>query len=330
MSEEQFRCGIDDRAQPLGLDGHPATPHTPTTPDTVPECRRGAETGVVRTRGLRLEVLDWGDIEQARTVVLGLHGFLDAAAFLGPLAQRVVGPQVAVRALTFAGHGRSEAADVYRWFDHTSDVLALAADTTRRAPHARVVLLGHSFGAVQALEAARWLRPAPAAVVNLDAVSGPSKGPGGEQRGTEIGAAARRLPVYPMRDDVVDRRASFNPRLSRAQLLDLFDEYAAAVDGGWAFRVDPALTGWVRPWAAGWGEDPDAVRLMELAPMPVLLVTGGAHDHPQIRGGYPGDAVLGALAGVEHHRLAGAGHYVHLECANEVADLIRDFVDRLP
>lgn len=100
---------------------------------------------------------------------------------------------------------------------------------------------------------------------------------------------------------------------------------AKRTEGGWAWRVDPTLSGWARPWQLGWTRSPDPIELMRALPIPTLLVTGGARDHPLVRGEYPDDRAFAGLERTTHRRLPHAGHYVHLECVGEVAMAVADF-----
>jgi pimeloyl-ACP methyl ester carboxylesterase len=298
-----------------------------------PAPRRSA----VASRGLSVSLCQWGDLEAAPLVLVAAHGFLDCAEFFTPLVAslRRRQPGLALAAFSFAGHGRSSWADAYGWYDHTADLIAVTrAVTARISPAARLGLVGHSFGAVQVLQALT-LQPALASfAVNLDAVSPPVSLPDGTLASTLAQVArqhrdVRPLPSYASLEEIVKRRAASNPRLPLPVLAALAPDLAREHDGRWSWRVDPALVGWVRPWNLTGGPPVDTLDLTRRLPLPVLTVTGAAEDHPQVRGPYPGDAALATLPG-PHLRLPDAGHYVHVERPAEVAAAILDFAATQP
>jgi len=297
-----------------------------------PEWPTPGQRSAVFSRGLQLSLCECGDVSSARLVLVGAHGFLDCAEFFAPLimALHERRPDVAFVAMSFAGHGRSSWADSYGWYDHTADLLTvIGAVGERMRAGATLGLVGHSFGAVQALQALT-LEPGMADfAVNLDAVAPPfSLEPGGLPGAlaqvAEHGGDARPLPTYGDLDAVVRRRAASNPRLPVSLLRRLAPHLVREQDQRYVWRVDPALVGWVRPWDLTGSPPVDPLELTTALPHPVLTVTGAARDHPQVRGHYPGDAAIEALPGSRHFRLADAGHYVHLECPDQVADAILD------
>ncbi|GEM_PF-5056030 len=284
----------------------------------------------IRSRGLTLSLCEWGDASSARLVLVGAHGFLDCAEFFAPLAGalRRQDPGLALVALSFAGHGRSDWADAYGWYDHAADLAAVArAVAARAADGATLGLVGHSFGGVQVLQALALEPRLARFAVNLDAVAPPLSLPGGALPGAlaqlaRQGGSARPLRTYADLDAVAERRAASNPRLPLSLLRWLAPHLARQQDGRYVWRVDPALVGWTRPWDLSGAPPADPLALTAALPHPVLTVTGAAQDHPQVRGRYPGDAAIAALPGNWHCRLQEAGHYVHLERPGQVAAAI--------
>lgn len=284
----------------------------------------------VFSRGLELSVCEWGDVASAPLVLVGAHGYLDCAEFFAPLAAalRAQRADLAFAALSFAGHGRSSWADTYGWYDHTADLLAVTRAVTARVDRAATIgMVGHSFGAVQVLQALQ-LEPGLAdVVVNLDAVSGPPAADRGGLPGAlaELalrGGDARPLPGYDDLESMVARRARSNPRLPLGLLRWLAPHLAREDGGRYRWRLDPALAGWVRPWQVTGAPPADPLALTAALSQPVLTITGAAPDHPQIRGRYPGDGPVDSLPGGRHYRLRNAGHYVHLERPDAVAAAI--------
>lgn len=291
----------------------------------------------VRSRGLELEVCEWGDIASARLVLVGAHGFLDCAEFFAPLAAalRAHRTDLAFAAMSFAGHGRSSWADAYGWYDHTVDLIAVTRSVAARAAGCKTLgMVGHSFGAIQVLQALQLEHGLAQVAVNIDAVAAPpSLGDAGLPSALAQmalhGGDTRRLPVYDDLEAVVARRARSNPRLPVGLLRWLAPHFAREDSGGYTWRVDPALAGWVRPWQLIGAPAADPLALTAALPHSVLTITGAAPDHPQVRGSYPGDAAINSLPRGRHCRLPDAGHYVHLECPDEVAAVIVDHVRRV-
>jgi pimeloyl-ACP methyl ester carboxylesterase len=291
----------------------------------------------VLSRGLRLSVCEWGDVTSAPLVLVGAHGYLDCAEFFAPLAGSLLGqrPDVAFAAMSFAGHGRSSWADTYGWYDHTADLMAVTRAVTARAASAATIgMVGHSFGAVQVLQALQLEPGLAGVVVNLDAVSEPptlDRGglPGALAELAMRGGDTRPLPGYDNLEAVVARRARSNPRLP-AELLRWLAPHLVREDGGrYRWRLDPALVGWVRPWQVTGAPPADPLALTAGLPHPVLTITGAAADHPQIRGCYPGAGPIDSLPRGRHYRLPDAGHYVHLECPDAVAAAILDHAQQV-
>jgi len=288
----------------------------------VPQAR-----SAVVSRGLELSLCEWGDVSSAGLVLVGAHGFLDCAEFFAPLVMALHErcADLAFVAMSFAGHGRSSWADTYGWYDHTADLLAVTrAVRTRARDGARLGLIGHSFGAVQVLQALTFEPRLAEFAVNLDAVSPPfsMQNDGLPEVLAHLAARGgdiRPLPTYGDLDAIVQRRAASNPRLPVTLLRWLAPHLVREQDGRYAWRVDPALAGWVRPWDLAGSPPVDPLELTAALPHPVLTVTGAAPDHPQVRGHYPGDAAIDSRPGSRHCRLPDAGHYVHLECPDQVA-----------
>src|SRR5579875_2149830 len=208
----------------------------------------------IRSRGLTLSLCEWGDASSARLVLVGAHGFLDCAEFFAPLAGalRRQDPGLALVALSFAGHGRSDWADAYGWYDHAADLAAVArAVAARAADGATLGLVGHSFGGVQVLQALALEPRLARFAVNLDAVAPPLSLPGGALPGAlaqlaRQGGSARPLRTYADLDAVAERRAASNPRLPLSLLRWLARTWRAS-------RTGATCGGWTRRWWGGPG-----------------------------------------------------------------------------
>ena len=205
----------------------------------------------VASRGLQLSACEWGDVASASLVLVGAHGYLDCAEFFAPLAAALLRrrPDLALAAMSFAGHGRSSWADTYGWYDHTADLLAFTRAVSARAARATTIgMVGHSFGAVQVLQALQFEPGLAEVVVNLDAVSEPpALNDGGLADAlawlATRGGDARPLPGYDDLEAVAARRARSNPRLPAALLRWLAPHLAREAGGRYWWRLDPALVG---------------------------------------------------------------------------------------
>jgi pimeloyl-ACP methyl ester carboxylesterase len=268
-------------------------------------------------------VSEWGDLDRAGTVFLGAHGYLDCGDVFAPVVAelRLRNADVFFAALTFAGHGNSDRADSYGWFDHVADVLAFVEPYRGRG--STTVAVGHSFGGIQMLEALTMEPRGIDLFVNLDAVSDPGSPEAarlGEALADRSRADRRTLGTYPDREALVERRKQYNPRLSRETLRPLVAALSHPTGAGYTWKVDPALVGWVRPWDLTLEPSAQPLELTASLSIPVLTVTGAAEDHPRIRGRYPGDEAVARSGSGEHLALPGAGHYVHLEEPAAVAE----------
>lgn len=284
-----------------------------------------ARRNLVYSRGLALETCEWGDPATAGTLIVAAHGFLDCAEVFAPLAAELMvrDANVAVAAMNFAGHGGSDRADGYGWFDQVVDVAAVL--NRYRSMGTRRVAMGHSFGGVQMAEALLLQPSGFELFVNLDAVADLGIVDDESAAAALAHAASRQdrtLPIYPSLQELVTRRQTYNPRLDPITLHQFALALSRPEVGGRTWKVDPALVGWVRPWDLTLEPTPDPLALMKPLALPALVITGAADDHPKIREPYPGDTAIDQIPGVEHRVIADAGHYVHLERPDAVADAV--------
>ncbi|OFC71047.1 alpha/beta fold hydrolase [Alteromonas confluentis] len=106
------------------------------------------------------------DNQGAGTVVIGLHGFLDNAASLAPLAPYLQNSRFI--ALDLAGHGHSShrpAGAHYHQADFLQDLYALITENA----FSDVILLGHSLGGILATLYAAAFPDQIKAVISIDA-----------------------------------------------------------------------------------------------------------------------------------------------------------------
>lgn len=281
----------------------------------APERRRTLDV-----RGVHLNLLEWGD--PAAPPVLLTHGMWDHAhsyAVLAPLLAR----HFRIVAMDARGHGDSTWAGAYTWFVDVLDIVAVLRSFGRP-----VYLLGHSKGGGQVTDAARAVPELVRKLVNIDGFGPPSLPAETRpmpERFAEFLDHHRKLRddwrPYPSLDDLVERRRSQNPRLSR-EWLRYFAFHGARVDhDGWRWKSDPQMAIGFGPWQPDW-IGPSYTRLG----VPMLAIIG---SEPDTWGPLPEPILAERLGGVrdlERRTIAGAGHFVHIERPAETATVILDYL----
>jgi len=269
---------------------------------------------------VQLNVLEWGD-PLAQPLLL-THGMWDHArsfAVLAPLLAR----HFRVVAMDARGHGDSMWSGAYSWFVDVLDVVVVLRSFGRP-----VCLVGHSKGGGQATDAARAVPELVRKLVNIDGF-GPPDLPDDHrplpQRFAEFLDHHRKLRddwrPYPSLDDLVERRRSQNPRLSRAWLRYFAFHGGRVDDDGWRWKSDPQMALGFGPWTPEWIA-PSYSRLR----VPMLAISGSEAD---TWGPLPEPILAARLAGVRHlerRTIIGAGHFVHVERPVETAQAILDYL----
>ena len=127
-------------------------------------------------------------------------------------------------------------------------------------------------------------------------------------------------------DELAERRARMNPRLSQAWLRYIVSTGARLDEDGWRWKLDPSLRmGGVGPWRAEW-----AINRMEDLAMPgfpiPLLGLIGTESEP-MGWGVTAETLrqrLPAHSRVEE--ITDTGHFIHIEKPEETAALVLDFL----
>jgi len=277
----------------------------------------------VRSGDLRVHVAEWGRESDPPLVLC--HGFWDHARGFATLAPLLADAGYRVCAVDVRGHGDSDWAHTYFWWGWVGDVVRVIESLDRE-----VAVIGHSFGGGVAVDTAVVLPQRVRKVVNIDGFGPPpddaTVAPVPERLENFLDLR-RKLTMrpdwkpYPSLADLIARRGAQNPRLS-PQWLQYFVFHAARqTEAGWIWKADLQMTGGAGPWK------PDFVALSYAALEVPLLAIEGTEDDTW---GPMDDAIvaprLARAPDVTRCRVAGAGHFVHMEKPRETAAAILDFI----
>ena len=263
------------------------------------------------------------DNQGAGPVVIGIHGYLDNAESLSPLAPYLQSCRFV--AIDLAGHGKSQHRPVgaqYNQADFLQDLYALIEEQSWDP----VILLGHSLGGILATQFAALFPERVQAVISIDAC-----GPLTQEESTT---------AQQMRDAILSRHSKRRNQLrtvdldeavkARCKVSDLSAEHARTIlsrnltqdAGGHCFwSSDPRL----RTKSVLRLTDAQAENLMRNIECPVLFI-GASDSFKKLDTVFPSRALWFKNAQYEH--LVG-GHHIHMENTHDVGLLIRDFVEQL-
>jgi pimeloyl-ACP methyl ester carboxylesterase len=297
---------------------------------TYPGAKRPDRTSTVETHGLCLATYEWGDPEAP--LVFCVHGGMDFAATYDLLAPMLVEAGWRVISWDQRGHGDSERAAFYSWEADIRDALAVMnAYTTAAAP-----VIGHSKGGGMMMQFADAMPHRVSHLVNLDGL--PSKRPVPDVANHErtrllaadlegwldhrrASAQAERKPGT--LDELARRRGRMNPRLPFEWLRYIASIGARHDADGWRWKLDPAMRfGGFGPWRPEWS----MLRMPGLS-LPFLGVLGLEYEEMGW-GTKPSDVVGHLPRGARFEALPDAGHFVHIEQPDRVAELILDLIGR--
>ncbi|MGY6499763.1 MAG: alpha/beta fold hydrolase [Acidimicrobiales bacterium] len=301
---------------------------TDTDVGTHPGARRPDRSVRVDSSGVSLAAYEWGDPDAPP--VLLTHGGFDFAATFDLIAPILADAGWRVVAWDQRGHGDSEHAALYSWDADVRDAVAVM-DAITADP---IPVVGHSKGGglmLQLAEVAPWRMTR---MVNLDGVPSRGRAPDiADHERTRMVAdeltawlGHRRKSHGLTRkpgtlEELAERRGSMNPRLSQEWLLYLAGIGARHDDDGWRWKIDPSLRfGGFGPFRPEWSLN----RLPGLS-VPMLGVLSTI-DEPMGWGTTAKD-VEPFLAHHSHVvELHDAGHFLHIERPQEIADMILEFL----
>jgi pimeloyl-ACP methyl ester carboxylesterase len=281
----------------------------------------------LKIRGLRQHVREWG--ERGAPVLLMLHGWMDVSAsfqFVVDAFRR----DWHVLAPDWRGFGLSQrpAADCYWFPDYLADLDALLDVLS---PEAAATIVGHSMGGnIATLYAG--IRPARVrAIVNLEGFglkdSTPDQAPGRYAlwlAQLKSPPAARR---YATLADIAERLRRNNRRLDAQRAAFLAAHWSQPTnDGGYEIAGDPAHR-IVNPVLYRW---PEVAACWASIACPVLWVEATETDAHRWAGASDDIARrVAVIRNVEVARVADAGHMLHHDQPQAVADLIENFIARV-
>ena len=299
--------------------------------------RRPSRSRFIDVRGLRYHVLEWragpaGDAAGPAPLVL-LHGWMDVAAsfqFVVDALHALEGEARHVVALDWRGFGLTArpAADSYWFADYLAD---LDRVLDRLFPAQAVDLAGHSMGGNVAMVYA-GVRPARIRrLINLEGFGMPATRPeqAPDRYATwldELKEPAQLLP-YDSVEAVAGRLRRNNPLLPADRAAWLAPHWASrAADGQWEIRADPAHKH-TNPVLYQKDEILACWRRIEA---PVMWIEGDQTDIVKWWGTRYTRAEfyerLAVVPRLQKYRLAPAGHMLHHDQPDALAQRMREFL----
>ena len=303
---------------------------TAATEDTLtyPGARRPDRRRRVDAHGIEIATYEWGDLDAPP--VLLCHGGMDFAATFDLIAPLLADAGWRVVAWDQRGHGDSDYAALYSWDADVRDALAVL-DSTTRAP---VPVVGHSKGGGLMMQLAEAMPHRISHLANLDGLPSKRLPPDIDNhertrllaKDLEAWLDHRRRSIDAQRrpgtlDELAERRARMNPRLSLDWLRYIVTIGARHDADGWRWKLDPSMRfGGFGPWRPEWS----LMRLPGLA-MPFLGVLG--LEYEEMGWGTKPEDVMGYLPpGARFVPLEGTGHFVHIEQPEVVTGLILELL----
>lgn len=274
----------------------------------------------------RLRLWEWGHPEAPPIVCA--HGAYDHGRMWDGIAPRLAALGFRVVAPDLRGHGDSgRLSSGSAWAASALDLALLI-----RHLGGSCGMVGHSFGAGQALYVAGvWPELVPW-VVDLDSLGPPPSvfddADFAEMAATGLRAAVRSAgPPRPYASlaAMAERRSTINVRLSPEWLDHLVRHGAREVEGGWVWKADPLF-------GVGLPADFDIDHLVaehELVQCPVLVLTGTEHDTWSDLDDEQIAERLSHFRDGRHEVVEGAGHYLHIEQPEAVHAAISTFLDEV-
>jgi pimeloyl-ACP methyl ester carboxylesterase len=300
----------------------------PAVSYTYPGARRPERRRSVGSDGIEIAVYEWGNA--GATPLLLAHGGFDFAGTFDVFAPLLADAGYRVVSWDHRGHGDSDHAPLYSWHADLRDALAVLNSVTS----APIPMIGHSKGAAVLMQLCEARPHRVTRYVNIDGMPSRFRAPDvadherSRMRDEEIaswldrrlrsGALSRR-PGDP--DDLALRRGRMNPRLSFEWLRYLVEIGAREDADGWRWKLDPIMRfGGFGPWRPDWylGRLPGF-------PVPLLGILATVQEEMGW-GTRKGDLAKHLPTAAELVEYEDAGHFVHIEHPQGVAELVVDFL----
>jgi pimeloyl-ACP methyl ester carboxylesterase len=280
--------------------------------------------------GIGLATYEWGDV--AAPPLLCVHGGFDFARTYDVFAPLLAAAGWRVVSWDQRGHGDSDRASLYSWDADLRDALAVFDHVSPGRP---VPVVGHSKGGGMMIQLGDAQPYRFASFVNLDGVPYTPRVPDvAEHNRTKMMAAdvkgwlehRRRTATNNRKpgtlEELAQRRAKMNPRLSPEWLLYLASVGARQDADGWRWKIDPTMRfGGFGPWRPEW-----TVLKLPGLPMPFLAVLG--REPEEMGWGQDPEKVFQYLPPGGRCEILDTGHFVHIEQPEHVAELVLDHVGR--
>jgi pimeloyl-ACP methyl ester carboxylesterase len=281
--------------------------------------------------GVKLAVYEWGDANAPPLLLV--HGGFDFARTLDVFAPLLADAGYRVVSWDHRGHGDSEHAELYSWMADERDMLAVLDSTTREP----VPAIGHSKGGSMLVH---FIPSKPHRFTHFAAIDGMPF------RRAQPDVAERERTMMTRQDvegwlehrrkahtlvrkpgtleELAERRARMNPRLSKEWLRYLVTVGAREDADGWRWKIDPSLRmGGFGPWRSRW-----VTERLPGFPVPMLAIFG-TESEPMGWGVTPDDLRPYMPPRARLEVFESTGHFIHIERPRETAELVLDFL-RVP
>ena len=297
--------------------------------------RRPARSLFVNVRGLRYHLLAWGDasmVTPERPPLVLLHGWMDVAASFQFMVDALATDRFVIAA-DWRGFGLSDngGSDSYWFADYLADLDSLLDHPELGLAGAPVDLLGHSMGGNVVMLYAGIRPERIRRLVNLEGfgmpATVPEQAPKRYRQWLDELKEPAQLRPYDSLAEVAQRLRKTNPLLPEDKAAWLAPHWSHQdADGRWQILGDPAhkrvnpLLYRVEEVLACWKQ----------IVAPLLWVDGDRTDvekwwgHRFPRSEF--DARLATVANVQRHRLSPAGHMLHHDQPEALAQRLETFL----
>ena len=297
------------------------------------QVKRNFKSEFIPVRGLQYHVQVWGEPTAGRTPLVMVHGWMDVAASYQFVVDALAADHYVI-APDWRGFGRTAVADVdHFWFpDYLADLDFLL---DHYAPDQAVNLVGHSMGGNIVMLYAGVRPERIRRLINLEGfgmpATVPAQAPGRYARWIDELKALRQgerdMRSYPSLEAVAQRLIKTNPRLSQDKAHWLASHWAReSAPGQWQILGHPAH----RITNAQLYRVEEVQEIFKRITAPVLSVEASDNSMDLWwKGSYGLDEFherIKAVPQLETTHIANAGHMLHHDQPEQLADLIERFI----